>query len=64
MKGKHPSYKIIENEIPDDAKIIDCRLNQFEGNVMEIIIESETFPKIELGEIIPEIIPIFEIDED
>ena len=64
-KGRHPahSYRVLENPIPDDAKLIDARVQHNpetgEATCIELLVESSEFSAVELSAIWDEI-PLYE----
>ena len=49
FKGDHPGYEVTDNAIPEDAKIVDCRFDGFNGGIVDILLESEKFEDVKDG---------------
>jgi len=51
--GKKPGFEVIEDGIPEDAKIVDCKYDGFQNiegaGTIIILLESESFPEVEEG---------------
>lgn len=59
-EGDHPGYCVVKDAIPKDAKIASvCEL--VTTCMIEIILESESFPEVPLGKEIPTLNPRFTI---
>jgi hypothetical protein len=56
--GEHLGYSVIENAIPQDARLLNVRHGWPESSTLELIIESSEFSALNGGDIIPEIVPI------
>src|SRR5262245_17709505 len=57
-QGDHPAYRVIDNAIPDGARVVNCRFGWPE--CIEILIESEYFDEVPEGGVIPYISPLCE----
>lgn len=51
------SYEVVENALPDDAKVVGARYDSLRDE-WEIAIESETFEPVEIAVPLPEMRPI------
>jgi len=58
MRGEHRGYRVVKNEIPSDAKLINVRHGWPDS--VELLIQSETFEDIAEGQEIPYFMPEFE----
>jgi hypothetical protein len=56
-------YTVSNDPIPEDAKIVDCRYDGFAGGVIKVLLESESFPDVPLGEPYPELRTIITTSE-
>lgn len=54
--GHHSAYSVVDCSIPDGARIINVRHGW--PNVIELLLESENFPELTEGEVIPELSPV------
>ena len=51
-RGKHPGYKIIQNPIPNDAKVVEVVLNKQTGEI-EFMLYSEKYEWVKTGSPVP-----------
>jgi hypothetical protein len=58
-EGPHRAgYRVKENGIPEDAKLVNVR--HAWPNSIEVLIESESFGDVGVGEVVPEATPVIE----
>ena len=58
FRGDHPAYSVVKDAVPDDAIIINVRLGW--GDLIEVLIKSDTFPPVRDGKEPPILEPIAE----
>jgi hypothetical protein len=58
LRGEQLAYRVIKNEMPEDAKLVNVRHGW--PDTIELLIESETFEDIPEGAKIPFFVPEFE----
>lgn len=58
MRGTHPAFRVVADEVPEDAKLVNV-LHSWPSTI-ELLIESETFPEVPDGQEIPILTPMFE----
>lgn len=51
------AYEVTSDAIPEDGKVIGARFDPLDPEVVEFLVESEEFPEVEVGKIIPEVTP-------
>jgi hypothetical protein len=54
--GQHGAYTVVQNGIPDDARLINLR--HAWPSAIELLLESERFDEVREGEVIPEFSPL------
>lgn len=60
-KGPKQVYQVIKDPVPSDARIIDVRFNGFGyPDLIEILLESESFDRVPAGESYPELRPVIQ----
>jgi hypothetical protein len=65
MAGEHPGYRVIDNALPKDVQIRNCRLGWPDASppypdVIELLLESAEFIAAKEGEPIPLLVPILD----
>jgi hypothetical protein len=58
--GVHRPYRVVRDPLPADSRIVDCRFNGFDRNVVSILIESSEFPQVPEGQLFPPINPLLQ----
>ena len=56
-EGFHAGYEVIQDAVPEDARILEIRFSVCEQRI-EILLESSQFDEVKLGAQIPDHIPI------
>ncbi len=60
FRGEHQGWRVIRDAIPEDAHVVDVRLDVLSNRYIYVAMESASWPDVKDGELLPRFAPTFQ----